>query len=61
MVFDSFRDVHAILFPFQAPFFLSVLILVLSIVPMIFFGFQTAMAFACTLACYYVSYEWMRQ
>lgn len=61
MEFDFFRDAHAILFPERAPYFIAIAIGILAILPWIIFGRQAAMAFACTLATYYLTYEWLRQ
>lgn len=57
---DSFTDAHAILFPERAPLFLIGLVLpVLSLLPALIFGLQAGASFACMLACYYLSYEWL--
>ena len=60
MEFDSFRDVHAILFPPKAPLFLMGLVLpVLGLLPWLVFGQRVACAFMATLALYYLTYEWL--
>lgn len=60
MEYDSFTDAHAILFPERAPLFLIGLVLpVLSLLPALILGLQAGASFACMLACYYLSYEWL--
>jgi hypothetical protein len=61
MEFDEFRDAHTIFFPPRAPYFLVALITILSLLPVLITGVKPGMAFACTLAAYYLTYEWLRQ
>lgn len=59
MEYNHWRDVHLILFAPKAPIFLVPFICVLAVPVALVAGLQAGASFACVLAAYYLSYEYL--